>query len=258
MKTALITGASSGIGKALAGEYAQGGYNLVLVARSADLLAELQAELQQKYARAVHVFAQDLTAPDGPQNVYSFTERLGIGVDALVNNAGYGDYGPFWERDRAKTLGMVALNITALTDLAHRYLPGMVARKSGHILNVASTASFLPGPLMTVYFATKHYVLALSEGLAYELRGTGVTVTALCPGPTTSGFQAGAQMEGARLLKTVKLMTPASVARFGYRSALRGRVVAIPGFFNWVTAVSPRLAPRGFIRKMVYGLNQRR
>ncbi|MDX2063788.1 MAG: SDR family oxidoreductase [Bacteroidia bacterium] len=257
MKTALITGASSGIGKALAHEYAQGGYQLVLVARSTEALQQLKAEVEAKHKVTAHVLTQDLSLPEGPAQVFAATERLGLAIDALVNNAGYGDYGLFWQRPAAKTLGMVHLNVTALTALTHLYLPGMVARGRGHVLNVASVAAFVPGPMMSVYYATKHYVLALSEGLARELKGTGVTVTALCPGAVATGFQTEADIHGVRFLKMGKIATPEWVAQVAYRQAHRGRVVVVPGLMNQFFAGMPRYTTRGFLRNFIFGISKR-
>ena len=177
-------------------------------------------------------------------------------VDVLVNNAGVGDFTPFAESDPARLDTQVALNIGALTQLSRAYLPGMLTRGRGRILNVASTAAFQPGPLMAVYYATKAYVLSFSEALAEETRGTGVTVTALCPGPTESGFQAEAAMEGSRLVRGRKLPSAASVAAFGVAAMNRGDVVAIPGVRNKLLASSVRFTPRAVVRRMVHQLQR--
>jgi short-subunit dehydrogenase len=170
----------------------------------------------------------------------------------LVNNAGLGDYGPFAEADPAKLDTLIALNVGALTGLTRAYLPGMLTRGDGRILNVASTASFQPGPLMAVYYATKAYVLSLSEALAEETRGSGVTVTALCPGPTATGFQAGAAMEDSRLVRGRKLPTAASVASFGVAAMRKGDAVAVPGIMNKMLAASVRVTPRSIVRRLVH------
>lgn len=173
-------------------------------------------------------------------------------IDVLVNNAGVGDYGPFADADPAKLAAMVNLNVSALTALTRAYLPGMLQRRRGRILYVASSAAFQPGPLMSTYYVTKAYVLSLSEGLAEETRGTGVTVTALCPGPTASGFQAGAAMGDSKLVAGKRLPTAASVAAFGVAAMQRGDVVAVPGLANKIMASSVRFTPRPIVRRLVH------
>jgi uncharacterized protein len=239
---ALVTGASGGIGEHLARHARSAGYHVVLVARSAPKLEQLAAELGD-----ARVVAADLGTPDGVAAVIAAVPH----VDVLVNNAGYGDFGPFLEADADRALGMIRLNVEALTALTRAYLPGMVANRNGHVLNVASTASFFPGPLMAVYYATKHYVLAFSEGIAEELRETGVTITALCPGPTESGFQAGAAMESSKLVKGKRLPSSAEVAAFGWKAMERGDVVAVHGMQNKLNAFSTRFTPRPVMRRMV-------
>ena len=247
MTTALVTGASGGIGLELARLLAGDGHDIVLVARSADKLDGLAAELG---SRRTTVIAADLSQPGAVAAVHAQVPD----VDVLVNNAGVGDFGPFADADLDKTLGMIQLNVTALTELTHRYVGGMVERGRGRVLNVASTAAFQPGPLMAVYYATKAYVLSFSEALAEELRGTGVTVTAMCPGPTASGFQAGADMEASRLVRGRKLPTAASVARSAHGAMLAGDVVHVPGVRNKVLATSVRFTPRPLMRRIVHRL----
>ncbi len=243
MTTALVTGASSGIGLELARLLAADGHDLTLVARSADKLEALAAELG-----GARVVAADLGSPEGVDQVLAAVPE----VDVLVNNAGVGDFGPFAEADEAKTAAMLQLNVVTVTALTRAYLPGMVARGSGRVLNVASTAAFQPGPLMAVYYATKAYVLSFSEAVAEEVRGTGVTVTALCPGPTESGFQAGADMEDSKLVKGRNLTSAATVAKAGYRAMQRGEAVEVVGLANKVMASSVRFTPRPVIRRMVH------
>jgi uncharacterized protein len=242
MTTALVTGASGGIGLEIARVLASE-HDLVLVARSADRLREISAELG-----GARVLALDLAEPDAVARVVAEVPE----VDVLVNNAGLGDFSPFAEADPAKLDTLIALNIGAVTRLTRAYLPSMLARKQGRILNVASTAAFQPGPLMAVYYATKAYVLSLSEALAEETRGSGVTVTALCPGPTASGFQAGAAMEGSRLVRGRTLPTAASVAAYGVAAMRKGDAVAVPGVMNKVFASSIRLTPRPIVRRLVH------
>jgi short-subunit dehydrogenase len=253
-KTALITGASFGIGLELARIFAREGYNLVLVARSADRLRQLASELEKSHGTRSLILATDLTEPGAPAYLLDQTTRADIQVDVLVNNAGFGQYGMFAENDLEECLRQIQLNVTALTHLTRLYLPAMIdramidrakiERKSGRILNVASTAAFQPGPLMAVYFATKAYVLHLSEALANELNGSGVTVTCLCPGATATEFHKRANATGQRLLRFGS-MDARTVAEDGYRALMAGKPVAISGFKNWLVAQSVRFSPRG-------------
>jgi uncharacterized protein len=252
-QTALVTGASGGIGEDLARELAARQYNLVLVARSTDKLEALGHELRQKYGIESTIIAMDLSTPDAAERLTRELETRQLTIDVLINNAGSGDYGEFWTLEANKTAQMLHLNITTLTMLSRAMLPGMVARKKGRIMNVASTAAFMPGPLMSVYYASKNYVLALSEGLSEELAGTGVTVTALCPGPVETGFQARAAMENSKLLKNPMnpMMTSQEVAKQGIAALERGQRVIIPGFMNQILALMPRLVPRAFVPGIV-------
>jgi uncharacterized protein len=248
MPSALVTGASSGIGLEIARVLAKD-YDLTLAARSADKLDALAAEIG-----GADVIAVDLSDPAGPRKLVAELPA----VDVLVNNAGLGDWGPFATAAETKLDEMIELNVGALTRLARAYLPGMIERQNGRIMNVASTAAFQPGPLMAVYYATKAYVLSLSESLAEETRGKGVTVTALCPGPTASGFQAGAAMEDSRLVKGRKLPSAAEVAAYAVKAMNRGDVVAVPGFMNKAMAASVRFSPRPVIRRVVHRVNDRK
>jgi short-subunit dehydrogenase len=241
MTTALITGASSGIGLEIARVLATE-HDVVLAARSGDKLQALAGELG-----GARVVAVDLSDPHAPAKLVAEVPA----VDVLVNNAGFGDYGPFAHAKPERLDEMIELNVGALTRLTRAYLPGMLQRGSGRICNVASTAAFQPGPLMAVYYATKAYVLSFTEALAEELRGTGVTATALCPGPTRTGFQASAEMEESRLVKNRKLPTAAEVAAYGVKAMNDGDVVAVPGFANKVLASSIRFTPRPVVRRMV-------
>jgi hypothetical protein len=245
-KTALITGASFGIGLEFARIFAREGYNLVLVARSADRLRQLASELEKNHGTRSLILAIDLTEPGASAYVLDQTTRADIQVDVLVNNAGFGQYGLFAENDLEECLRQIQLNVTTLTHLTRLYLPGMISRKSGGILNVASTAAFQPGPLMAVYFATKAYVLHLSEALANETAGTGVTVTCLCPGATVTEFHKRAKATGMRLLK-IGAMDARTVAEDGYRGLIDGKPVVISGFKNWLVAQSVRFSPRRLV-----------
>jgi uncharacterized protein len=252
-QTALVTGASGGIGLELARKLAEEGYDLVLVARSADKLEALAAELRDGHGCSVTVIASDLSRSEAPEEIVRSVAEAGITVDVLVNNAGFANYGLFHENNRQSELDMIQLNVTALTHLTHLLLPGMVERGSGRVMNVASTAAFQPGPLMAGYFATKAFVLHFSEAIATELAGTGVTVTALCPGPTSSGFQERAGMEDSKLLK-YGTMSSRAVAEYGYRALMRGKRVAIPGFSNRFGTLVTRLLPRKTVAKAVGNL----
>lgn len=250
-KTALITGASSGIGLELAKIFAANNINLVLVARSENKLKELAAELHAQHNIRVTVLAYDLSEYNNAKHVFDACEASSIQIDYLVNNAGFGDFGFFNESDWTKQEQMINLNITTLTYLTRLFISGMVLRKSGRIMNVASTASFQPGPTMSVYYATKAYVLSFSEAISNELEPYGITVTALCPGATESDFQNKADMHESRLVKGRKLPTSAEVAAYGYESMMKGRVVAVHGFMNQIMAESIRFTPRFLVRKIV-------
>jgi short-subunit dehydrogenase len=251
-KTALITGASSGIGLELAKCFATEKINLVLVARSHDKLNSLANELRSEFGIEVYVLSKDLGIYLNALEVFTFCKTNSIHIDYLVNNAGFGDYGDFAQSKWEKQASMINLNITTLTYLTHLFLPGMLERKFGRILNVASIASFMPGPLMSVYYATKAFVLHFSEGISEELNGTGVKVTALCPGPTKSGFQAAAAMENSKLVKKIKMPSSYQVAKYGFRAMMNGKPVAIPGFMNYLMANSIRFVPRRWVAKIIH------
>lgn len=243
-ETALITGASSGIGLELAREAAKDGCNLILVARSVDKLEALAKEVGGT------VIPADLSQKGACLKLAEEVKSRGLTVDILINNAGFATYGPLEETDRQTTLDMIEVNVTSLTDLTHLFLPQMLERKHGRIMNLASTAAFQPGPLMCVYYATKAYVLSFSEGLSNEVRPKGVSVTALCPGVTESGFQAAARMEHSKLVQG-RMPTSAEVARYGWKAMKAGQVVAIPGARNWIMATAVRFLPRSIIRRIV-------
>jgi uncharacterized protein len=245
--TTLITGASSGIGYELAKLFAQDHYNLVLVARSAGKLAQVADELQGQHGISAKPIALDLTAAPAPQFLFDQLQREAIAVDVLVNNAGYGKLGEFAKIPLEESLAQIQLNITALTHLTKLFLAPMLERRAGKIMNVASTAGFQPGPLMAVYYATKAYVISFSEALANELSGTGVTVTCLCPGPTDTAFQGRAGTENTMLLKKLRPMDAAAVARDGYRGLMGGRTLVISGFKNWLLAEATRFGPRKLV-----------
>jgi uncharacterized protein len=255
----LVTGASSGIGREIARLAAADGHPLVLVARSAGRLEELAAELEAGHGVASAVVAADLTDPGAPRRIHGECERLGVAVEVLVNNAGFGGWGKFVDTDLAGELAMVQVNVVALLQLTKLFAPAMVARGRGRILNVASTAAFQPGPLMAVYYASKAFVLSFSEAIANELAGTGVTVTALCPGPTHSEFLKRADIEGARMVSGwVRMMSSAAVARSGWAAMKRGRGVVVPGLMNKAGTHAIRLSPRRLTTTLVRKLQERK
>ena len=251
--TALVTGASAGIGLELARILAREGHDLVLVARREPALKELADELKDRYGANSTVVTADLSDPAAGEQI---EQALGeTTIDVLVNNAGFGGVGRFVERSYDDDMRMVAVNVTALTDLSKRFLPGMVTRGRGRILNVASTAAFQPGPFMAVYYATKAYVLSLSQALAEETSGTGVTVTCLCPGVTDTEFHGVAGTDAQPLTSGALSMSAKAVAEAGYKAMMRGKLVEIPGVHNKIGAQSIRIAPRSVVLKIVRRLH---
>ena len=248
---ALVTGASSGIGLELARVAAERGYDLVLVARREEALRALAAELERDRGAQARVVPVDLAAPAGPDALVRAVEELGIEVDVLVNNAGFGLYGDFVDTDIDVEREMIAVNVTAPTVLAKACGRAMVERGRGRILNVASTAAFQPGPRMAVYYATKAYVLSLSIALSVELARTGVTVTCLAPGPVRTPFRERARVSASRLFSGERGMDPADVARAGWKALERGRRLAIPGAWNRVGATAARGVPLPFSARAV-------
>lgn len=248
-KTALITGASSGIGKALAENFAGDAYDVVLAARSVKKMEGQAAELQKHYSITATVIAADLESNDGAARLHTDVKSRGMVLSALVNNAGYGVFGEFKDLALEPQLNMMELNINALVVLTKLFLPDLLLTK-GHILNTASIASFQPDPYWAVYGATKSFVLSFSEAIAAELENTGVSVTVLCPGPTASGFVDKAGAHSSALVNGKKLPTSAEVAAKGYRAMKRGQRVYIPGIMNWLLAHSTRFAPRNLVTKI--------
>ena len=255
-ETVLITGASSGIGLDLARIFAAKKFDLLLTARTEAKLRELARELERQHKIEAHVIVSDLALPDGPHRIFSEIVRLGLPIDNLVNNAGFGAYGEFKDIRLQEELDMIQVNVASLTHLTNLALPQMVKRERGRIMNVASTAAFQPGPLMAVYYATKAYVLSFSEALANEVRPYGVTVTCLCPGATSTGFAARADMEKSRLFKMPK-MTSRAVAMAGYKGMMRGRTLVVPGLLNKVMAQSVRVSPRKMVTAVARSVQER-
>lgn len=247
---ALITGASSGIGLELARIHARSG-NLIIVSRSTSRLLEVKDELEEQYDIEVHIIPKDLSIPDSAEELFDEVKELELVPDYLINNAGIGDYGFFHEADWYKQESMINLNILTLTHLTWLFGREMIEHGSGKIMNIASTAAFQPGPMMSVYHASKHYVLAFSEGIANEWKDFGVTVTALCPGPTLSEFQKEAGMNLSKPMADGKLANPAEVAAYGYRAMLDGQVVAIHGLKNRLMATGFKLMPKSLASKTI-------
>ncbi|MFZ4455035.1 MAG: SDR family NAD(P)-dependent oxidoreductase [Bacteroidales bacterium] len=248
--TALITGASNGIGLELAKIHASKGGDLVLVARNKSKLDELKSELENQFGVTVYTIGKDLSAINAAHEVYAETNKQNIQIDYLINNAGFGDFGMLEESDWNKQLDMINLNITTLTHFTKLYLQDMVKRRSGKIMNVASTAAFQPGPTMSVYCATKAYVLSFTEAVSNEVSDKGITVTALCPGATETGFQAAGGLDESELFKGKKLPTAKEVADYGYKSMIKGKTVAIHGIMNNIMSTSIRFIPRALVLKV--------
>jgi short-subunit dehydrogenase len=244
--TALITGASTGIGYELSKCFAADHHNVILVARQAQRLRQIAEDFTKQFGITAKIIVADLAQPDAPQKIVEAVREDSLRIDYLINNAGFGLGGTFAETDLAAELGMIQVNISALVALTKLFLPEMIARKSGKVMNVASTAAFQPGPLMAVYYATKSFVLSFSEAIANELKGTGVTVTALCPGPTASEFQKRAKIENTRLVKgkVLGMMTAEQVAKVGYHGLMRGKRIVIPGLLNKIGVHGTRITPR--------------
>ena len=245
-KTALITGATAGIGKALAALFAADGHDLVLVARGEERLKRVAEEFEARYKISARALPADLSEPDAPRRLFDTLAGDGVEIEYLVNNAGFGLGGRFADTDLSTELNMIQLNMMSLTAMTKLFMQPMIARGHGRIMNVASTAAFQPGPYMSVYCATKAYVLSLTEAISVELNGTGVTLTALCPGGTTTEFQARAKVEETKFVKTkmIPFMTAEAVAKPGYRAFMNGKTVVITGLVNRLTAFIVRFAPR--------------
>ncbi|HEX3346427.1 MAG TPA: SDR family oxidoreductase [Polyangiaceae bacterium] len=254
-KTALVTGASAGLGAELSKLFAADGHDVVLVARRRENLETLAAELEKTHGIRTTVMPDDLTDPASPERIAKGLGERGVDVEFLVNNAGFGTTGPFATADVGRELAMVAVNVTTLVHLTRLLLPGMIARKSGRILNLGSTAGFLPGPFMAGYYASKAFVNSFTQALGYELRGTGVTATVSCPGATATEFASVAGNDKSRLFQAAAMAAP-EVAAHAYGAMMRGRPVAIPGVRNKLAMQSLRFAPRSMAVAMAASLNQ--
>ncbi|BAY17922.1 short-chain dehydrogenase/reductase SDR [Anabaenopsis circularis NIES-21] len=255
-KTALITGAASGIGYELACIFARNNYNLVLVDRNAVKLTEVSAKFQQELPIVVKEIVKDLAVSTAPEEIFRELQQANIQVNVLVNNAGFGTYGLFSDTNLNAELEMLQVNLVCLTHLTKLFLKDMIKQGEGKILNVASAAAFQPGPLMAVYFATKAYVLSFSEAIANELEGTGVSVTVLCPGTTASAFHERTGMADSKLVKRQKMMDAETVAQIGYDALMKGKTLVIPGLMNKFLAKIVRFVPRKLVPKIVRSMQE--
>lgn len=251
----MITGASGGIGRQLAYHFAEDGYSLVLVARSKEKLEELKKELENNYSISVLISIKDLSKQKEALKLYDEIKQQRITVQFLVNNTGFGLYGAFIETSWAEEADMIDLNIKTLTYLTKLFLPEMVERNEGRILNIASVASFLPGPLLAVYYATKAYVLSFTEALENELKDTNITISALCPGPTKTGFSDRANLSSSKLFESGALHVE-DVAKVGYEQFMRGKTIIILGAKFKVATMLPRFFPRKLITKVVRSMQE--
>ena len=257
MSHVLITGASSGIGLEFSKVFAKHGHNLVLIARSSESLATLKEHLEKNFGVDIRIIIKDLSDPHAPSQIYDELHKAKIDVNILVNNAGFGTFGKFIEQDLVVEHDMIQVNVDALTQLTKLFLKDMLEHKRGKIVNIASTAAFQPGPFMAVYYATKAYVLSFSESLAEELRGTGVKVTIVCPGPTKTNFQKVANISDNKLFGK-NVPTGKEIAEFGYDAMVEGKEIAIYGFQNKVLAQASRFLPRKTITRMVRKMQEDR
>jgi len=255
---ALITGASGGIGLELAKLFARDSHDLALVARSYDKLNFIADDLQQTYGVQVKFYTKDLSVSSAPEEIFKALQSEGGNIDVLVNNAGFGWRGEYVKMDIADVLGMIQVNITALSHLTRLFLPGMIEQKRGKILNVASTAAFQPGPMMATYYASKAYVLSFSEALSEELQGTGVTVTAFCPGQTATGFGLRAGFSNKKVLGGILSMDSHTVALDGYKGLMKGKPLVISGWKNWLGTQLVRFIPRPYPARLIKKVQQKR
>ncbi|MCI0473717.1 MAG: SDR family oxidoreductase [Ignavibacteria bacterium] len=256
-KTALITGASSGLGVEFARNFAKDGHNLVLTARRTDRMNALAEELRIKHGIRVDVLGKDLSDMNEVQSVFDTLQKDEIHIDFLVNNAGFGDFGEFHNAHWPKLEQIIDVNIKALTKLTYLFVNPMVNKGEGRIMNLASLAGFQPGPLLAVYFATKAYVLSFSEAITNELYGTGVIVTTLCPGPTESEFKTAANLGNSKLFKRSRIPSSKEVADYGYRKMMKGSMTVVPGLYNKFLATGYRIFPRKIVLKVVRSLQDR-
>jgi uncharacterized protein len=250
-KTVLITGAANGIGYEFAQLFASDGYSLVLVDKDEEKLADVVTQFKDKFQVSVTPVIKDLSLATSPLEIFSQMQQASIKIDVLVNNAGFGKLGFFTDTSLTSDLAMLQVNLVCLTHLTKLFLPDMVKRGEGKILNVSSTAAFQPGPLMAIYFATKSYILSFSEAIANELEGTGVSITVLCPGPTHSAFHQITGMAEILAHRGTKMMNAATVAKIGYHGLMTNKTVVIPGWKNKILAKLVSFIPRNLITKYI-------
>lgn len=255
-KTVLITGGTSGIGLALAHVFAEHNFNLIIVARKLDDLLNTKQKLEQKYNVTIYIIQKDLAVESAGQEIYSELQSKNISIDILVNNAGFANYGKFQDITLEQDNSVMHLNMITCTVLMKLFLKDFLARNHGKILNVASTASFQPGPFMAVYFATKAYMLFLGEAVAEELQNTNITITTLCPGPTKTAFQEKSALKDSRLIKSGNLMPADVVARLAYKGMMMGKTIVIPGFINKLYIQLLRIAPRKLVTNIIRWLQE--
>lgn len=255
-RTALITGASSGLGMELARLHAQNGDDLVLVARSVSKMQALKDELEKQHGIQVTVIGKDLSLPTAPEEVYDEVKQKGITIEYLINNAGFGGRGTFAERPMEQEMMMVNVDIVALTKLTKLYLPEMISRGHGRILNVSSPAGEMPGPLQAVYYASKAYVTSLSNAIWYEAKDTGVTVTTLLPGAMDSGFTRASDMQNTKLFE--KMVSPAIVAKAGFEGMMKGKMTVTGGltFMQKIFTHMTPFIPKKMLMKQIYEMQQ--
>ena len=248
---ALVTGATSGIGLEIALNFARDGINLILVARTENKLMEIKEKIESDYKVEVLILAKDLTSEEAPDEIYQEVEKRGIRVDFLINNAGFGSFGRLIATDYETEKDLVKLNVLSLLQMNKLFVPLMAARHYGYVMNVASLAAFMPGPVMANYYASKAYVLSLSEAMHEELKKDGVKVTALCPGPVRTNFQERAQLQKTDTAKSF-IMEAKKVADIGYLGLLRGKAIVVPGTFEKIVPVITKLLPRSLVRKVSF------
>lgn len=254
-QTALITGASSGMGLEFAKIFSREGYDLVIVARREGILYKLRSQLETEYHNHVEVFACDLSEENAAYEIFNFTLEKNIQVDVLVNNAGFGDFGNFWTVDSQRQRDLLQVNIVSLVQLTRYFMPGMTERHYGKILNLSSVASFCAGPKMSLYYASKEFVRSFSEAIAEEAKGTGVSVTALCPGPTATGFEKAAEMKNSKMFTFFHPATAREVAEAGYKAMMQKKVLRYYGISTKLMNIGARIAPRSISRKFAKKIN---
>lgn len=254
-QTALITGASSGLGLEFAKIFSREGYDLVIVARREGILYKLRSQLETEYHNHVEVFACDLSEEGAAYEIFNFTLEKNIQVDVLVNNAGFGDFGNFWTVDSQRQRALLQVNIVSLVQLTRYFMPGMTERHYGKILNLSSVASFCAGPKMSLYYASKEFVRNFSEAIAEEAKGNGVSVTALCPGPTATGFEKAAKMKNSKMFTFFHPATPKEVAEAGYKAMMQKKVLRYYGISTKLMNIGARIAPRSISRKFAGKIN---